>query len=184
MPLAKGLLLLNDEIHAARHVTKTHTSNVATFQSPAYGPIGTITKKEVLFHHGLLIKEHYCIETLSKDVILLKCYAGMDARLLQYAVQQGVDGIVIEALGQGNIPPDMIPGIEMLIENGIPIVLVSRCFNGIVEDVYGYEGGGKHLKELGVIFSNGLNGQKARLKLMVVLSAFSDSQQVKYSFEE
>jgi len=56
----------------------------------------------------------------------------------------------------------------------IPVVIVSRCFNGFVDPVYGYEGGGKHLKELGIIFSNGLNGQKARIKLMVILHLYQD----------
>ncbi len=57
----------------------------------------------------------------------------------------------------------------LLEQRKIPIVLVSRCFNGIAQDVYGYEGGGKQLKEMGVIFSNGLNGPKARIKLLVAL---------------
>lgn len=52
----------------------------------------------------------------------------------------------------------------------IPIVLVSRCFNGIAQDVYGYMGGGKGLKEIGVIFAQGLNGQKARLALLIALN--------------
>ena len=85
-----------------------------------------------------------------------------------------VDGLIIEALGQGNMPPATAAGIKELIEAKIPIVLVSRCFNGIVQDVYGYDGGGRQLKELGVIFSNGLNGQKARLKLLVALQTTKD----------
>ena len=45
-----------------------------------------------------------------------------------------------------------VPGIKALLTKEIPVVLVSRCFNGIVQDIYGYEGGGRQLKELGVIF--------------------------------
>ena len=49
----KGVLVvLNDEIHTASNVTKTHTSNVSTFQSPQYGPIGIVTKRGVIFHHS------------------------------------------------------------------------------------------------------------------------------------
>ena len=49
----KGVLVvLNDEIHTAKNVTKTHTSNIATFQSPQYGPIGIVTKSGVVFHHS------------------------------------------------------------------------------------------------------------------------------------
>jgi len=93
----------------------------------------------------------------------------MDGSLFQAIQTLALDGLVIEALGQGNLPPKAVVGVRALIEKGIPAVLVSRCFNGIVQDIYGYEGGGKHLKELGVIFSNGLNGQKARIKLLVAL---------------
>ncbi|MFC4324148.1 asparaginase [Litchfieldia salsa] len=166
----KGVLVvLNDEIHTARNVTKTHTSNVATFQSPQYGPIGIVTKRGVTFYQTPIHRQTYNIESLTKNVIMLKAYAGMDGALLKAARDIGVDGLVIEALGQGNLPPAMIQELNDLIEKQISVVLVSRCFNGFVEDIYSYEGGGKHLKDLGVIFSNGLNGQKARLKLLVAL---------------
>ncbi|WP_273852242.1 asparaginase [Guptibacillus spartinae] len=178
---AKGkgvLVVLNDEIHTAKNVTKTHTSNVSTFQSPQYGPIGIVTKQRVFFHHTLTVRDRYHISGLTKKVMLLKAYAGMDSKLLIAVAELGIDGIVIEALGQGNLPPDMMDGIKYLRAKGIAIVMVSRCFNGIVQDVYGYKGGGKHLKEHGVIFSNGLNGQKARLKLLVTLEATEDDREL------
>ncbi len=93
----------------------------------------------------------------------------MDSTILDALNQLQIDGLIIEALGQGNLPPKTLPGIQSLLDKNIPVVIVSRCFNGITQDVYGYEGGGKHLKQLGVIFSNGLNGQKARLKLLAIL---------------
>lgn len=166
----KGVLVvLNDEIHAAKNVTKTHTSNVATFQSPQYGPIGTVTKRGVFFHHIPAKRDSYHIESMTKKVVLLKAYAGMDDDLITAVENLNIHGLVIEAFGQGNLPPNLIKHLKVLISKKIPIVLVSRCFNGIVQDTYGYEGGGKQLKKLGVIFTNGLNGQKARLKLMVAL---------------
>ncbi len=67
-----------------------------------------------------------------------------------------------------------MPALEQIIKQNIPIILVSRCFSGVVQDTYAYEGGGRSLKDLGIIFTNGLNGQKARLKLMVVLEQTSD----------
>lgn len=71
---------------------------------------------------------------------------------------------------QGNLPTTCLHGLKQILDNDIPIVLVSRSFNGIVSPVYAYEGGGADLFEKGVIFSNGLNGPKARLKLLVGLS--------------
>lgn len=179
----KGVLVvLNDEIHTAENVTKTHASNVATFQSPQYGPIGIVTKKAVLFHHKPTRDELYPLSHIDKRVALIKAHAGMDSSLL-YAIKDAVDGVVIEALGQGNLPPATIDGIKALLSKGMPIVIVSRCFNGITQDIYEYEGGGKQLKDLGVIFSNGLNGQKARLKLLIGLAHSNDLSFINNMFQ-
>lgn len=179
----KGVLVvLNDEIHAANNVTKTHTSNVSTFQSPQYGPVGIVTKKEILFHHAPKLEDKINVNQVSKKVELIKAYAGMDSSLFYALSNMDIDGLVIEALGQGNLPPMSLPGIQKLIDMNIPIVLVSRCFNGIVEDIYGYEGGGAQLKKQGFIFSNGLNGQKARIKLMLLLEQSNDTKHVEKWF--
>lgn len=167
----KGVLVvMNDEIHTARYVTKTHTSNVATFQTPTFGPIGLISKNEVLFFQKLIEEEIYTINNVAKKVYLLKIYAGMDGTLFDAINQPTTDGLVIEALGAGNLPPAALPALRRLLAKAIPVVLVSRSFNGIAQDVYDYVGGGKRLKEDGVIFTNGLSGPKARIKLQVVLS--------------
>ncbi len=183
---AKGkgvLVVLNDEIHCATNVTKTHTSNVATFQSPQYGPIGLVTKRGVVFHQAILHRESYRVENVTKNVLLLKAYAGMDGTLLTAIEALPVDGLVIEALGQGNLPPKTVPAIQRLIGKGVPVVLVSRCFNGIVQDVYSYEGGGKQLKEMGAIFTNGLSGQKARIKLLVALEVSQNTNHIQNMFQ-
>ncbi|ASV69169.1 MULTISPECIES: asparaginase [Cytobacillus] len=180
----KGVLVvLNDEIHTAENVTKTHTSNVSTFQSPQYGPIGIVTKRGVLFHHLPVQHAHFEIEQADKQVMLIKAHAGMDSTLLGAIAQTTCDGLVIEALGQGNLPPAMLPGIKDLLARKIPIIIVSRCFNGIAQDVYGYPGGGKELKELGLIFSNGLNGQKARIKLLIALESRMPFEKLEEMFQ-
>ncbi len=181
--IGKGVLVvLNDEIHCATNVTKTHTSNVATFQSPQYGPIGMVTKRGVVFHHALVHHETYKVGQISKNVVVLKAYAGMDDTLLTAIENLPVDGIVIEALGQGNLPPRTLPSLQRLINKGIPIVLVSRCFNGIVQDVYSYEGGGKQLKDMGIVFTYGLNAQKARIKLLVALECAHSQDKIQQMF--
>lgn len=180
----KGVLVvMNDEIHTAKNVTKTHTSNVSTFQSPQFGPIGIITKKDILFHHQPVLERKFPVHTLSSKVALVKAYAGMDSFLFDALSEGGVDGLVIEALGQGNLPPNCLPGLRKLLDKHIPVVLVSRCFNGIVEDIYAYEGGGVQLKEMGVIFSNGLNGQKARIKLQIILETTKNREEIDRLFQ-
>ncbi|GAE25693.1 L-asparaginase [Halalkalibacter wakoensis JCM 9140] len=182
---AKGkgvLVVLNDEIHTAKNVTKTHSSNISTFQSPQYGPLGIVTKRGVFFHHTLTQRDCHPVSKLSKKVALLKVYSGMDESIVEAIGQTGVDGLVIEAFGQGNVPPVIMKALKDLIDRNVPVVLVSRCFSGVVQDTYAYEGGGRTLKEMGVIFTNGLNGQKARLKLMVVLEHVNKHDDIQERF--
>ena len=74
--------------------------------------------------------------------------------------------MVIEALGQGNIPPSALDGIQQLVSLNIPIVLVSRSFNGIVSPTYAYDGGGYQLAQQGFIFSNGFEWSKSKIKII------------------
>ncbi|MCS1350960.1 asparaginase [Mechercharimyces sp. CAU 1602] len=165
------LVVFNDEIHAARFVTKTHTSNISTFRSPATGPIGHLTKKEVVFQQTVAPTQHLPSIQPGVEVALIKAAAGTNGDFIKVARECGYQGLVIEALGQGNLPPHMLPALEEALQAGMVIVVVSRCYNGFVEDSYGYEGGGHHLKQLGCLLVSGLNGQKARVKLTLALSA-------------
>ena len=167
----KGVLVvMNDEIHQAFNITKTSTSSVNTFQSPQYGPIGLVTKKAVHIQQQPMRRQYVPVQQLTKKVALLKVYAGMEASIVSAVMASGYDGLVLEGFGQGNVPPEVAEVVTELVQNGIPVVLVSRCFNGITEGVYSYEGGGKQLEDAGVIFANGINGQKARLKLLIGLN--------------
>ncbi len=179
----KGVVVvMNDEVHTATYVTKTHTTNVATFQTPTFGPLGLVSKSEVIYFQRLLKQEYYPIEEVQTGVYLLKAYAGMDGLLLDALCQHHAKGVVIEALGAGNLPPATLPALQRCIEAGIPIVLVSRAFNGVTYDVYDYLGGGKQLRQSGVIFTTGLSGQKARLKLSVLLSSGKSLEEIEKAF--
>ncbi|HEJ8329182.1 TPA: asparaginase [Staphylococcus aureus] len=177
------MVVFNDEIHTARNVTKTHTSNTNTFQSPNHGPLGVLTKDRVQFHH--MPYRQQALENVNDklNVPLVKAYMGMPGDIFSFYSREGIDGMVIEALGQGNIPPSALEGIQQLVSLNIPIVLVSRSFNGIVSPTYAYDGGGYQLAQQGFIFSNGLNGPKARLKLLVALSNNLDKAEIKSYFE-
>lgn len=176
------LVVFNDEIHTARFVTKTHTSNVATFQSPNHGPIGFLTKDKVYYHHSIKHQDKYSNVDSDIKVGLIKAHVGLDDAFFNAIVQSEYDGLIIEALGQGNLPPSAMDGLHAVTEANITTVIVSRSFNGIVGSYYDYHGGGYELKERGLIFSNGLNGPKARLKLMLALSNL-EKDQIKGAFE-
>lgn len=173
----KGVLVvMNDEIHAAKYVTKTHTTNVSTFQTPTHGPLGLVTKREILFFKAADKRVRFDLQAINGVVPIIKSYADMDTILLDALVEAPISGLVIEALGAGNLPPASISAIKKLINKQLPIVLVSRCFNGIAEPVYAYDGGGIQLEELGVLFVKELNSQKARIKLLIAVNAGLNGQ--------
>lgn len=167
----KGVLVvMNDEIHAAKYVTKTHTTNVSTFQTPTHGPLGLVTKRDILYFKTAEPRVRFDLSHISGTVPILKAYADMDSVLLDSLSHSAISGLVIEALGAGNLPPTILPAIQKLLKQNIPVVLVSRCFNGIAEPVYAYQGGGIQLEQDGILFVKELNAQKARLKLLIALN--------------
>ncbi|GEO67631.1 asparaginase [Levilactobacillus spicheri] len=168
----KGVLVvMNDEIHTARYVTKTHTTNVATFRTPTFGPIGLIAHGTPTYFQQLIQQTTCDIDHVVDGVYLLKAYAGMDGTFFDALANDRTRGLVIEGLGAGNLPPQTLPSVQRLLDRQIPIVLVSRCYNGVAEDIYDYQGGGIELRKMGLHLCQGLNGQKARIKLLVGLSA-------------
>ena len=177
------LVCMNDELNCASEVTKAHSMHLNTFESPEFGPIGIIDNNEVIFYRDSLKKEHIMTEVIETRVDLIKVCAGMNSKLIDFCVQEGAKGIVIEAMGRGNIPPEMAEGIKIAIKKGVAVVMVSRCFKGRVLDSYGYPGGGKELRNAGVIFGDSLPGQKARIKLMLALGMTTNIEQIESMFE-
>ena len=99
----------------------------------------------------------------------------MDDKLFITALKAGASGIVIEAMGQGNVPPGVINGISRAREMNIPVVITSRCRFGPVRPYYTYEGAGRELERLGCIFAPYLTGPKARIKLMLAIAGGMES---------
>ncbi len=183
-PDAGTLVVMNDEIHAAREVRKTYTSNVATFESPGYGPLGIVDEDRVIIFRKSLIRETIPAERIEPDVDLFKMTAGENGRLICYAVDNQVKGIVIEGLGRGNIPSSAADQVLRAIHQNIPVVITSRCFKGRVLGIYGGTGGGKKLHEAGIIYGGDLSGPKARIKLMITLGFTTDLGKIKQIFEK
>ncbi|MBB3113872.1 L-asparaginase [Paenibacillus phyllosphaerae] len=180
----KGVLVVfQDQVHAARYVTKTHTSSLSSFKSTEFGPIGFVEKAKAVFHYSPRNQECYPVPSRMSTVHLLKTALDMNSDMIEYFIDRGAAGLVIEAFGLGNVPPAMMDGIKLAIAKQIPVVLVSRCGSGSVQDTYGYAGGGHTLKEAGVIFSNHLNGPKARIKLASLLAGSLDVEAIRQAFE-
>jgi len=185
-PNSRGLgvlVCLNGEINAASEVTKTHTEDIETFRSLDFGALGFVEKGKVIYNRLPRKLEKFETEKINPNVDLIKVYAGMDEKFFRFSADSGVDGIVVEAMGVGNVPPKAFDGIKYAVEKNIPVVLVSRCPAGETLDIYGYPGAGKWLKQIGVIFAEYLNGQKARIKLIVCLGITKEINQLRKMFE-
>ena len=170
--VGRGVLVcFNGELNSASEVTKANSMALNAFRTPNFGPIGIVDNDNVIFYRDANHLEKYDVSKIEKQVALIKCVVDMDSSYIDYLIEKGYGGIVIEALGRGNVPPKMVEGIKKAIELEIPVVVVSRCFEGRVFESYGYEGGGKQLKNLGAIFGDTLPGQKARIKLILAINS-------------
>jgi len=169
------LVCLNGEVNAASEVTKIFSDEVNTFQSLDFGSLGFVQNEKVIYNRLPQHLEFIDTEKINTNVDLLTVYAGMDEKFFKLSADSGTEGLVVEALGIGNVPPKTFEGIKYVIEKKIPVILVSRCPAGETDYIYSYPGAGKHLHDLGVIFTDYLNGQKARIKLMLVLGKCEDN---------
>ncbi len=165
------LVVMNDKIHAARDVTKMHTTALDTFQSREYGPLGFVDYGGVVVGRKPLLREFIPATRLEPNVHLLKLAVGMGTELFELVVQAKTRGVVLEGLGGGRVPPQWLPTIARTVQQGTPIVVTARVGGGRTVDQYGYAGAHRDLVQSGCWFAHGLNGQKARIKLMAALGA-------------
>jgi L-asparaginase len=165
------MVVMDDRIVQGAEVVKTHAEEAGTFQSPNWGPLGIVDKGRVLFYRESRRKPLLAPALPVQPVDLVKVVAGADARLLGLSLESGARGLVLEALGRGNVPPAVVPGIRRWTAAGKPVVITSRSLRGRVLDSYAYLGGGHELREMGVIFADHLTGQQARVELMLALGS-------------
>lgn len=184
---ARGMgvfVVMNEEIHAAREVTKTHSANTKTFASPFWGPVGYVDADRVIFRRASLSPQKIRPAAIVEDVHLVKLAAGSDDFFFTCLVEKKAAGIVVEGFGRGNVPPGAFAGMKKAVAAGIPVVLTTRCSGGRVLDIYAYDGGVIRQKEAGVILGGEINGQKARIKLILALGVTRDHKQLADYFDK
>ena len=164
------LVCLNETLHAPGEVTKTHSANPATFQSPWWGPVGYVDCDKIVLRRKSLGVKRFRPSALTARVDVIKAMTGSGREYIDFAVAQGCKGIVIEGFGRGNLPPAMIPGIADAVQKGVAVVLTTRTVGGRVLDVYGYPGSVTDSRRAGIAMGGEISAAKARLKLMLLLS--------------
>ena len=173
------VIALNEDINAARDVRKLHTSHVDAFDSGDIGALGSIDTGEVIWHRKPEPTVKLGVPKTLADVSICKAYTGMPVKSLRAMVQNETEALVIEAVGRGNLPPQLMEEIANIIANGIPVVITSRCLFGRTAPIYGYPGGGADLERAGAWFSADLSTEKVRLFLSIALGQGMDKQELK-----
>lgn len=181
---AGGVYIAFDmELHAARDVTKRHTSALDTFSSPDKGPVASLTRETIRFHRepGSRVGT-IPVDEVNQEVTIVKSAVGRRGKDVRSAVEDDVDGIVVEGTGLGNVTAPIGRAIVDAIDAGVPVVITSRCYAGSTSATYGSDGGGRTLVEHGAIPGGDLSAQKARIRLMLSLETADDSGQVREYF--
>jgi L-asparaginase len=178
-----AVLVMADEIHAARWVRKLHSFGPSAFGSPGHGAIGAVAPGSISVH--MPRPRRFVVPrpaSLDRPVPVVQTYTGREEGMIEAVLEaSGAAGVVLEGTGLGNVPGSAERGIAAALQRGLPVVVSTRTPSGGTAAVYGGPGGGVTLRELGVLAAGGLSAAKARLLLMVLLAGGGD---VRARFEE
>lgn len=163
------MVVMSGRVFAGLDVTKTHTHLLDAFESPGLGPIGVVDDGAVVFRRALPPQPPVLVPPApALPIDIIPVFAGADTRLLD-AARPGSLGAVVAAMGRGNVPPAMVPGIAAWLAEGKPVVIASRAPRGRVGKAYAYEGGGSQLVDLGALLGGSRRPQQARIDLALGL---------------
>lgn len=179
-----AVILFEGDIHAAREVTKAHTSRVDTFRSIGLGKLGEVDGGAVHLYRRPMARRTIAAPRLDAGVELILLGLGSTPDYLDYCASSGKTGIVLAAFGRGNAPKGFADRIARLTASGIPVVVASRCAEGRTMPIYGKDSGGRTLDDAGVIFAGALSPIKARLLLAALLGAGADQQTIRAAFAD
>ncbi len=178
-----AIVVLNDDLHCARDVTKSNTTDVQTFISPGPGLLGTVSYGRVRYFRRPT-RRHTTDSELSVDglerlprVDILYAHAGMPHDLVRASISLGARGIVMAGMGNGNVSSDTADALADAANNGVVVVRSTRVVSGDV---------GRNIEmdddTLGLVAADQLNPQKSRVLLQLCLASGMDRAAVQEAF--
>ena len=173
----------DSKIFCARPVTKCHTNHVNAFAAGYYGQAGEIDDEQVTWFGRPERRPQFSIPAQLPKVDLIHVYPGADGSLIDASVEHGARGVVVCGYGIGNVNLPVFEAIARARKKGVHVVLTTRVTEGRVYPVYGGEGGGTSMKNLGVVFGADLLPWKARILLMLALTVTDDPVEIQAYFE-
>jgi L-asparaginase len=183
-PEARGmgvLVVLNDEIHAAREVTKTSTLRLQTFRSPDFGALGHADGDAVVFYRQPVRRHAPDTEFDIADLDALPrvdisySYAGADGTSVRAFIAAGARGIVSAGFAPGYAAPLEAAALRDAVTVGVTVVQSTRAGSGRTFQ-------STRLREGGVLIADNLNPQKARILLSLALSKSNDATEITRMF--
>ncbi|MEU8759488.1 asparaginase [Streptomyces sp. NPDC048659] len=185
-PEARGmgvLVAFSDELHAARHVQKTHSTSTSAFTSPGAGPVGHLVEGRPRIHFTLPRQGHIDLPVARPaSVELIEATLGSEGLLLTEAAAR-LDGLVVAAFGAGHVPRTWAQRLGDLAAR-VPVVLTSRTGAGsVLTHTYDFGPGSEtDLLGRGLINGGRLEPRKARLLLLALLRSGADHASIQAAF--
>src|SRR4051794_22529344 len=179
------LVALNDQLDYARNVSKTNTSNVQTFVSLNRGPAALVNTGKITWFQPMDKKQGsasaFSIDGLTKlpRVDILYAYPNMSVDLIDAAIRDGAQGLVIAGVGDGNMTQPALDRLTEAAKSGVVVVRSSRVGSGIV-----YRNNEVNDDKLGFVASGELNPGKSRVLLQLALTKTKDPGQIQQMFDE
>lgn len=178
------VIVFEGDIHAARYVTKAHTSRVDAFRSIGLGKLGEVDQGRVcVYQRPAHRPPKIQTKRLEPEVELIGLGLGSSPKMVTLAAEHGTRGFVLAAFGRGNAPNGFAEEIARLSERNIPVVVASRCHEGRTQPIYGNDSGGATLAKNGAIFAGDYSPVKARLLLSAGLGAGYSKEEIASLFE-
>jgi L-asparaginase len=178
----KGVLVvLNDEIHAARDVVKTSTYRLQTFRSVDFGALGHVDGDGAHFYRAptrthMPDTQFAGLElTTLPRVDIIYSYAGADAALVDAAVTAGARGLISAGFAPGSPTPEQRAAFERAANSGIVVVQCSRASGRVAPR--------RRLRESAIVAGEDFSPQKARILLMLALSMTSNIAAIQEAFQ-
>jgi len=171
------LVMLNDEIQAAREVTKTSNWRMQTFRTPDFGALGHADADLVAYYRR---PERRHMPDTEFDVAglaalprvdIVYAYQGSDGTAVRAFVAAGAKGIVSAGFAPGSPPPADLEALAAAVKQGVTVVQSSRAGSGRI-----YRS--KRLTDAGILVADNLNPQKARILLALALTKTSDPAEI------
>lgn len=178
------LVVISDEIHAARFVRKAHTQSTAAFVSLP-GALGWVSEGQPRIVMAPVQRPRLEVAAYGPQrVALVSVGLDDDGALLDSVLESGYDGVVVEALGAGHVPAQFVPALARAAAR-MPVVLASRTRAGeVLRATYDFPGSESDLLARGAICAGWLDGPKARVLLTVLLRAGHDGAAVRAGFAQ